>query len=183
MLDDIQEVKRIRHRLGLTQEELAQRAGISQSMIAKIEAGNMEPSYSNATKIFKALDDQTVKEELKAESIMTAKIISISPSQSMEDAVKKMKTHGFSQLPVMKNSLVVGMITESSILDALMKRKEVNVSEIMESPPPIVPASTASSTLVDLLKYYPMVLVSGKNGIIGMITKTDLLVKLREKRK
>jgi predicted transcriptional regulator len=44
---------------------------------------------------------------------MTTKIKSISPSQSMEDAVKKMKTHGFSQLPVMKKSLVVGIITES----------------------------------------------------------------------
>jgi len=43
---EINEVKDIRKRLGLTQLELAKRANVSQSLIAKIEAGRIDPRYS-----------------------------------------------------------------------------------------------------------------------------------------
>ena len=53
---DIKQVKEIRKKLGLTQSELAKKAGVSQSLIAKVEAGTLDPTYSNAKKIFAAFD-------------------------------------------------------------------------------------------------------------------------------
>jgi predicted transcriptional regulator len=178
MLSDVKDIKVIRKRLGLTQEELARRAGISQSMIAKIESGNLEPSYGNAMSIFKALDEQSLKEELRADRIMSEKTISISPKEKVHEAIKKMKAHGFSQLPVVLHDRVLGMITESAILESLLKKQAVTVEDIMESPPPIIPADTTSSAVISLLKYCPMVLVSKKGRIAGIITKTDVLAKI-----
>ena len=55
MVIEIREIKEIRKKLGLTQGQLANMANVSQSLIAKIEAGRLDPTYSNATKIFEAL--------------------------------------------------------------------------------------------------------------------------------
>ena len=54
---ELEEIKKIRKKLELTQTELADRAGVSQSLIAKIEAGRIDPTYSKTKKIFAALSD------------------------------------------------------------------------------------------------------------------------------
>jgi len=45
-----------RKELGLTQSKLAASAGVSQSIIAKIEAGSVDPSYSVVQRLFSALE-------------------------------------------------------------------------------------------------------------------------------
>ncbi|TNE53866.1 MAG: XRE family transcriptional regulator [Bacteroidetes bacterium] len=50
-----QNVRRIRMDKGLTQEELAEGAGISQVQIARIEAGKINTSISTVVAIAKAL--------------------------------------------------------------------------------------------------------------------------------
>jgi len=182
MLSEIGEIKNIRKRLGLTQAELAAKSGLSQSMIAKIEAGNIEPGYTNTMKIFRALDDQSMKEEAKAGALMNEKVIWISPKERIREAIKKMQSHGFSQLPVIQDHAVLGMITESAILNSLLKKKGDLVEEVMESPPPVVSIDASSPAIINLLRYYPMVLVSKRGRICGVITKTDVLVKVHEKR-
>ena len=53
---ELNEIKIIRKKYGLTQSKLANIANVSQSLIAKIESGRIDPTYSNAQKIFSALD-------------------------------------------------------------------------------------------------------------------------------
>lgn len=57
----LEEIKQIRKKYNLTQSDLAKRSGVSQSLIAKIEAGRIDPTYSNAQKIFNALNDMGEK--------------------------------------------------------------------------------------------------------------------------
>ena len=45
-----EELRTRREALGLKQTELAQRAGISQSMVARIEAGNVDPRSARSTR-------------------------------------------------------------------------------------------------------------------------------------
>ena len=65
---ELKDIKDIRKKFNLTQSDLAKKADVSQSLIAKIEAGRLDPTYSNAQKIFEALDTLTKKEETKAEA-------------------------------------------------------------------------------------------------------------------
>jgi transcriptional regulator with XRE-family HTH domain len=51
-----QAVRRLRKEKGMTQEELAQRADLPQTVIARIEAGRREPNWGTVRRISYALD-------------------------------------------------------------------------------------------------------------------------------
>ncbi|MBW2976964.1 CBS domain-containing protein [Candidatus Woesearchaeota archaeon] len=175
---DLSEIKRIRKNLGLTQSELAKRANVSQSLIAKIESGKIDPTFSKTKKIFQTLNDLENKEEIKAEEVMNKKIISVSTGNSIRESVSKMKKFGISQMPVMEKSKVVGLVSESTLLDALMGEKEKNISEIMDEAPPIVSKTASIRIISSLLHHYPIVLVSESGKLTGLITKSDLIGRL-----
>ena len=178
MTYELEEIKKIRKKLGMTQTELANRAGVSQSLIAKIESGRIDPTYTKTKKIFAALSELEKKGEIKAEQLMTNKIISISPSTSIKEAITKMKKHQISQMPVIDEHKLVGLVSESTILDALLKSKSAKVKEVMQESPPIVSKTTSIQVISNLLKHYPVVVVSEEGKLVGLITKSDLLGKL-----
>src|SRR3989338_4182252 len=120
---EIEEIKKIRKSLDLTQTELAKRAGVSQSIIAKIESRRIDPTFSRAKMIFEALSYFEKKHEIKAEEIMNKKIVSIKPDENIKDAISKMKKYGISQMPVIDEHKAIGLISESSLLDALIQEK------------------------------------------------------------
>ena len=49
---ELSEIKKIRKNLGLTQTQLSKRANVSQSLIAKIESGKIDPTFTKTKKIF-----------------------------------------------------------------------------------------------------------------------------------
>ncbi|MBI2575829.1 helix-turn-helix domain-containing protein, partial [Candidatus Woesearchaeota archaeon] len=46
MIPELANIKTLRKKLGLTQSGFAGQVGVSQSLVAKIEAGRIDPSYS-----------------------------------------------------------------------------------------------------------------------------------------
>ncbi len=178
MVYEIDEIRNIRKKLDMTQFDLAKRSGVSQSMIAKIEAGRLDPSYTNAKKIFMALEDLEKKEELKAKDIMNKKIISIKSNEKIKAAIQTMKKFQISQMPVIDNNKLVGFISESIMLECLTEKECEKVKDTMAEPPPIVSKESSSEVISSLLKHFPMVLVSEEGDLIGLITKADLLSKL-----
>ena len=81
-------------------------------------------------------------------------------------------------MPVIEDNKSVGFISESTLLSALMQGKEAKVSEIMEESPPIVSKQTSVKVISNLLRHYPMIMVSEEGKLTGLITKADLLEKL-----
>ena len=180
---EIKEVKDLRKKFGLTQTQLAKQAGVSQSLIAKIEAGKIDPTYSNAKKLFDTLLRINNEHELKAKDIMNQKIIFINSRERLKDVIKKMKKHEISQLPVIDEQRVVGLITESSIIehlvgDELPNPTEQPVEKIMDQSPPIITPNTSLSIVSTLLKHFPLLLVAEKGIHKGLITKADLIRKI-----
>src|SRR3989344_5701999 len=152
MVLDIKEIKAVRKKLGLTQTQLARLSGVSQSLIAKIEAGTLDPTYSNAQKIFNALEAFSKKKEIKAEEIMTPKIICLSPSDSAREAIGRMKKFEISQMPVLDNEKAVGIISETILLDAVLNKKPQKIGDIMEDAPPVLSKDSSVSVVSDILK-------------------------------
>jgi len=164
--------------MGLTQTELAKKANVSQSLIAKIESGKIDPTFTKTKKIFETLSDLEKKEEVKAEEVMKKNIISIAPKDNIKNSIQKMKKYNISQMPVIEDNKAVGLISESILLDALMEEKGKKVKEIMEDTPPIVSKNSSIKVISSLLHHYPMVLVAESGKLVGLITKSDLLEKL-----
>ena len=181
MTYELEEIKKVRKKLGMTQTELASRAGVSQSLIAKIESGRIDPTYTKTKKIFQSLAELEKKEEVKAGQLMTSRIIGIGSTASVKEAIGKMKKHGISQLPVIDNSKLVGLVSESTILDALLNSKGKTVRDVMQEAPPIVSKTTSIQVVSNLLKHYLIVIVSEEGRLTGLITKSDLLGELYKK--
>ena len=178
MLPPLNTIKSRRKKLGWTQKELANRSGVSQSMIAKIERGQIVPSYSIADRIFAALEEGERKTEIRARDIMTREVITIEANRKLKDVRNIMREKGISQIPVLRGGKLVGMITESDILDAYEKHgqhtKELFVGEVMGPVPPVVREDTGISGISGLLKQYYAILVMDGDEIRGIITRADL---------
>lgn len=178
MTYELNEIRVIRKKLGITQFDLAKRSNVSQSMIAKIEAGRLDPSYTNAQKIFIALEELGKKKELKAKDLMNKNIISIKPEENIRKVIQKMRKFQISQMPVIEEKRVVGFISESIVLDCFTKKGCEYVKDIMKESPPIVPVETSIQVVSNLLKFYPVIMVSKGGNLLGLITKADLLSKM-----
>ena len=184
MVYELKDIKEIRKKAGLTQHQLAKKAGVSQSLIAKVEAGVLDPTFSNAKKIFAALDSLSAKEEIKADKIMKKKIVTVSPEDTIHLTIKKMRKYEISQMPVMEKERCVGLVTETTIINKMADvkdAKELNqlqVKEVMQECPPIISKNAHSGVISDLLRAYQVILVSDKGKLVGLVTKADMLGKI-----
>ncbi|MFH0876035.1 MAG: CBS domain-containing protein [archaeon] len=176
-MDEISSIKAIRKKLGITQGELAIKSGVSQSLIAKIESGNIDPSYTNAKNIFETLRQIESKNEITAKEMLNSRIIFLSPKDTIKSAIDKMKKYEISQIPVIDSNEVVGYVSESILLDNLLQQnsQEAFIESVMEYAPPVVPESTTKEIIVSLLKQFPLVLIKEKSKLKGIITKADLI--------
>jgi len=178
MSSELDEIKQIRKKLGLTQTQLAKMAGVSQSLVAKIEAEKIDPTFSKAMQILTALKSMSDRKEKTAEEIMEKKIISVRPDSTIKSAISIMKKHEISQLPVIDDNNAVGHISESVLLDAIMNEKGELVRDIMKEAPPVLPQKSSVSVISDLLKFYSIILLSEKGRLMGLVTKSDIIRKL-----
>jgi predicted transcriptional regulator len=176
---EIQRIGKMRKQLGLTQKELAALAGVSQSLIAKIESGKIDPAYSKVMAITAALEAEQNKGKRTAEQIMTSGILSVAPSEPLEKAIKLMREKDISQLPVFEAGKCVGSLSDSMIVDLMAEKGEgiraLKVGDVMSESYPVIPANSLADVAMGLLHHYRAVLVEKDGKIGGIITKADLL--------
>jgi len=160
---DIERIGKMRRQLGLTQKQLANLSGVSQSLIAKIESGKIDPAYSKVMQITVALESEQNKGKKTAEQIMTAHIMSVSPSDSLEKAISLMRSKDISQLPVMEDGKCVGSLSDHMIVDLMATRhkelKTMRVREVMLDSYPVLPANSLVDIVVEILHHYRAVVV------------------------
>lgn len=176
---EIERIGKLRRQLGLTQKELASLAGVSQSLIAKIESGKIDPAYSKVMQITAALEGRQNQGKKTAEQIMTPEIISVGQSNYLSRAIALMRSKDISQLPVFEAGKCVGSLSDSMIVDLMEKKggglKSVRVGEVMADSFPIIPANSLVDVVISLFHHYRAVLVEKNGKIAGIITKADLL--------
>ena len=166
-------LRKLRLEAGLTQRQLAKLVGISQAHIAKIENEKVDPRLSTVNKILEVL---TSGKKRKCREIMTENVIFASPNDRVLEVSKIMMKHAISQLPVIENGIVIGTVTEESIIRNLSSTvAERKVEEIMEPPLPMIPENASINVAKSLLEESPAVLVVKKGKVKGIITRSDLL--------
>ncbi|HUU87689.1 MAG TPA: CBS domain-containing protein [Candidatus Glassbacteria bacterium] len=181
MFPKLDEISKKRKMLGLTQNELAKLSGVSQSLIAKLESGKIDPSYTKVKTIFDVISKLEVKSKIKAERIDYNKVVSVQENELVSEAVGFMKKYGYSQLPVLNKRQVVGSISEKTILNQILagnvldQISKLPIKEVMEDSLPQVNEDAPLSLISSLLQVYPAVLISTKGDVVGIITKADFL--------
>jgi len=183
MLFEIEEIKRRRKRLGITQKKLAELVGVSQPLIARIESGSVDPKLSLVKKIFDVLNELEGR-KVNAMSLMNPNVICAHPNDSPAKIIEIMREKGISQLPVVDGNKIFGSITESSIIRIILTRgadslKELKVRDLMEEPLPIVSPDETLENVSKMLLNNPALLVVEGGEIKGIITKHDVMKVLR----
>ncbi|HXX55543.1 MAG TPA: CBS domain-containing protein [Methanoregula sp.] len=174
-----EEIRTRREALGMKQTELAKRAGISQSMVARIEAGNVDPRVSTLGKILAVLNSAGTK-RVRASQIMHAPVLSVQPRDTIARAVDIIEKNNISQLPVIDQGVPVGCISETVIVKAieqqrLHKTHAATVHDFMEPGFPTVPPDMDVETVINILQQNHGVLVVEGRKVLGVITKHDLI--------
>ncbi|MCS7105132.1 MAG: CBS domain-containing protein [Thermofilaceae archaeon] len=176
----LDELRTLRKKAGLTQAELARRAGVSQSLIARVEAGTVNPRLSTLTRIYNALREY-MEEEVTAEKIMNSPVITAQVDDRLDRIAEVMWMQGISQIPVLdRDGSIVGTVYERDIVEAFLKHKDkanqMKVIDIMSEPLPLVQKTARLNSIVKILRgEIPAVLVVDGWNLIGIITKSDLM--------
>jgi len=178
-MEELKWIAEARRKLGLTQHNLAKLSGVSQSLIAKVESGKIDPAYSKAVRMIEALERQKAASEKTARELMHTGVQTVSAGESLHAAAQKMRKLSISQMPVADGKQAVGSISEQTIVAHFSSEPKrmasLKVGEVMDDAYPSALPSTPLSAIAALLQHYPAVLVMEKGKIAGIITKADLL--------
>ena len=181
MFPRIDSIRQIRLKIGITQKKLASMTEVSTSMINQIESGRSQPSYETAKRIFDGLATLEIKSSShKSGDFCSQDIVKLKPSNTLHDAIKKMRKFSISQVPVFVGMDPVGLVTEDSIVKHISdagesELKTAKLEDVMEPAPPVVDFDTPANILVPLIRFSKCILISKKSKIYGIITATDTL--------
>jgi predicted transcriptional regulator len=186
------ELQDLRKKVGLTQSELASQVGISQSLVARIEKGQVNPSLSTLKRILSIIEKQqeshsTIRDLLKwkARTTKIQPVVAVHTHEKVRRAVNLMRRYGISQLPVFKKNSPVGSLSESTILRKLMlmdSRKvfALSVQEIMDPPFPTIDVKeSVEAAFMKIASGVEAILAMEGKRPAGLITKIDLIAYTR----
>ena len=171
------ELRTRRTSLELTQSDLADRAGVSQPLIARIEVGDVDPRLSTLRRIVEALDEAE-GDIVRAGTLMHEEVISVAPDDSVKEAVEKMQEAGYSQLPVITNGVPVGSISDSDVVSAGSDIADHPVREVMSESFPTVSQDASEDEISSLLDHYKAVMVTDDGETVGIITQADVAARV-----
>jgi predicted transcriptional regulator len=170
-------IKKMREEAGLTQEELAKAAGITQAHVAKIENEKVNPTLSTINSILSVLQ---ANKKTKCKDFVTKKVVSVKPEDSINYAVKLMKKNDISQIPVIEKERCIGSISDKTILKNLDRISgSTEVKEVMDEPFPMISSNDNIDVVKTLLEYHQAVLILEAGRVVGIATKHDLLKLLK----
>jgi cystathionine beta-synthase len=108
--------------------------------------------------------------------------ITVGPTDVLTTAHNRLRNAGFSQLPVMNEGRLVGIVTEDAIIQFVYGRPELMaapVEEAMESAFIKLDKVASVNNLVAMLRVQPYVAVLDGEEFLGLITRSDVLNYLR----
>ncbi|MFZ4541289.1 MAG: pyridoxal-phosphate dependent enzyme [Rickettsiales bacterium] len=146
------------------------------------------------SKIFNSywLDDQGFVEKVETHDLRdvitrphTAKnAITVLPSDTLQAAYRKMKMYDVSQLPVMGDKKLLGLVSEMDILIAVMGNPDgfsIRVADAMAKNLFTIQVDAPLTELIPIFEQGLVAIVVDKEQFLGLITPIDLLQYLRKR--
>jgi cystathionine beta-synthase len=107
------------------------------------------------------------------------KLVSVSPHDSVREAIRIMDESGISQLPVIDSEgKSVGAVRESRLMSKALEDRdtlESPIIDVMEESFPVVEDSADTKSVVSLLKTSPAVLIEEFGHVKAIVTRHDVL--------
>jgi predicted transcriptional regulator len=175
-----EDLRERRTELDLTQSQLAEHAGVSQPLIARIEGNDVDPRLSTLRRIVNALDEAEGG-ILRAADIMHGPVVSLAPDDSVRAAVETMSDEGYSQVPIVRDGYPVGILSNGDVrrVDDNEGLGDLPIAEVMrESITTVTPDATLDE-IDNHLDHHEAVIVIDDGEMAGIITEADVAVHLQ----
>jgi len=111
-------------------------------------------------------------------------VVTVGADETVLAAYRRMKLYDVSQLPVMRDGRIVGIVDEEDILLEVADHPDhfrEPVTEAMESRLVTVPPDAAVERLMEIFKQGMVAIVTDGDEFLGLITRSDLLNWLRRR--
>jgi len=108
--------------------------------------------------------------------------ITVGPTDILTTAHNRLRNAGFSQLPVMDEGVLVGVVTEDAIIQFVYGKPELMtapVQDAMESAFIKLDRTASLNNLVAMLRVQPYAAIMDGDEFVGLITRSDVLNYLR----
>ena len=130
------------------------------------ENGFLEDRWGQAT----VADLLSTKED-------SGKLFTASPDESVAHVIERMKTHGISQLPVIDDSKVVGIVNETDVLDHLLGDggHDAPVDTIARPNFAVIESTDRIGMMGSLFGDGRVLIVIDDGQLVGIITKIDFI--------
>ena len=109
--------------------------------------------------------------------------ITVGPDDVLTTAHNRLRNAGFSQLPVMHEGKLVGVVTEDTIIRFVFGKPELMnapVKDAMQTEFIRLEKEASLNNLVAMLQVQPYAAVMDGEGFLGLITRSDVLNHLRK---
>ena len=160
------------HGSSYTEDEIRQLIRVSQA------SGHLNEEEQRLIDQVFEFSETTVKEAM----IPRTEIVAVSDSCSLEQMAEAFRTHGFSRLPVYRESLddIVGIIHVKDALTAMLTPEKFRASDIIQRPNYVVDTARLEDVLRQMQqeKFHFGFVVDEHGGIEGIITLEDLLEEI-----
>jgi cystathionine beta-synthase len=108
--------------------------------------------------------------------------ITVGPTDLLTTAHNRLRNAGFSQLPVMEDGRLIGVVTEEAIIHFVYGHPDLMTAEVreaMESAFIRLDKSESLNNLVAMLRVQPYAAIMDGEEFLGLITRSDVLNYLR----
>jgi cystathionine beta-synthase len=139
------------------------------------ENGFLEPDSGLGT-----VDDMRAGRDKKR------KLISVTPKAHVPEVIGVLKLHGISQVPVVKDGKLQGVVFEKRLLERALQRDrdDVPVADLVDASYCTVDANTEVSVLTELFRRFKVAIVlDEENRPVDIITRIDLIDYISQARK
>jgi cystathionine beta-synthase len=111
-------------------------------------------------------------------------LVTATPSEKVRDVIEKLKTKSISQLPVVENGKLIGIIAEVDLLRHLVSGSgtlDSAVGPLVEGDYATVSPDTKIELLQNVLSDAKLAIVLDHDKVVGIVTKIDLIEFLAKK--
>ncbi|NDE90785.1 MAG: pyridoxal-phosphate dependent enzyme, partial [Alphaproteobacteria bacterium] len=133
------------------------------------------------------LADRQITHDLRdliSRSYLRGETVWAAPNETLRQVYKKMRTFDISQIPVMDDRRLIGMIEETDILLTVTGNPsgfDAVVGKVMRDAPELIDVQTPITDLLPIFERHHVACVTDKGQFIGLITPIDLLNYMRKR--
>src|SRR5262249_9235982 len=93
---------------------------VDEKLVGIVTDRDIRDAYPSSLRLFYGKDIDEFGDSHAVEEIMTYNVISITPQTPLREAAQLLRRQRFGALPVVEHGKLVGIITRSDVLDALL---------------------------------------------------------------